>query len=302
MFKRLHSRHIWSLLPIIVILIALSAYFFAPFSSIGQRNHVRKVLKSMTEEERMKLDIFFRLILFKGQFAYSLYGDKPMSEVNYVERCERGDYGGIRYSNLSMANEVLRCGWQIWQQYRSYFPAKNYLLYHFVCENDAENAFILLINKKAFERTFAENRADFIFRFGVDITAEKILEKCLGKNGFLNSDLKSFHELIGILFGYGSINAHLFQRREDLETQIELHPLLGLSYYKQIEKINSQLQFFQDDRNPGLQLMLLPYFVADCNHHQTIALKQKYESQRKDIARHYKNGDFLELTLLQLTE
>ncbi len=48
--------------------------------------------------------------------------------------------------------------------------------------------------------------------------------------------------------------------------------------------------------------MHLPYFATDLEHEQTIILQKKYQKQRQFISQHYKNGDFLELTLLRLME
>jgi hypothetical protein len=43
------------------------------------------------------------------------------------------------------------------------------------------------------------------------------------------------------------------------------------------------------------------HFVADHTHPETIALQQKYREQRGKISAIYAKGNFLEITLTQLT-
>lgn len=256
----------------------------------------------MPAEDRLALDSFFRLLVFRSTFGYVLYGDKPMSMVSYVGSYSSRfrDYGGVRYSHLSVANSILRDGWRVWKKYCHLFPAKNYYIHEFNREN-SKFVSLLIINKTAFGNAIANHRSELIQRFGSQINAEKIFEQCLSSESLYGADLEDDHYLLGILFGYGRHNAQLFQKREELEKLSGQRPL-GLGTFEEIEKINLTLRPFAEESSSRLLLMALPSFTADPAHAETIALKKKYKMQRKRIGERYQSGNFLELTLLKLME
>jgi len=204
-------------IPALIFFAGIIISYIVVMPPIERTNPIRKALRSMPEEDWLALDAFFRILIFKSSFGYTLYGDKPMSLVDYIgEYSDKvTDYGGIRYSHLSIANAILREGWLVWKKYCHLFPSRNYILHQFGKKNDS-SVFILLINRKAFENAFVENHQEFVLRYGSDITAKTMLEKCLSEESLFSKDFKHYHELKGILFGFGSHNAQLFQKREDL--------------------------------------------------------------------------------------
>jgi hypothetical protein len=291
-------------IPALVFFIGIVGAYIIAVPAFEKRDSVHRILSLMPEEDRLALDAFFRILIFKSSFGYVLYGDKPISLVNYVSEYSDGFYGGIRYSDLSIAHAILREGWLVWKKYQHLFPSRHYILHHFDRKN-RNSAFILIINRNAFEDTFAKNYQKFILKYGSDITAEKMLQKCLGEESLFAADVIHCHELQGILFGFGRHNSKLFQEREDLGKLAELHRL-GLripsrAFLEEIDQINSKLQFFGDDDSSVLRLTSLPTFAADLNHVETVALRKKYKMQRRRVAKHYRNGNFLELTLQQFS-
>ncbi len=289
-------------LPTLISLVGVLGAFILIVPLFEKKNSVHKILSLMPQQDRLALDAFFRILIFKSSFGYVLYGDKPISLVDYVSKYSDGFYGGIRYSDLSIANAILREGWRVWEKYQHLFPSKHYILHHFG-RKDRDSAFILMINRNAFEDTFAKNNQKFILKYGSDITAEKMLQKCLSKESLFAADFMYCHELQGILFGFGSHNSKLFQKREDLDKCAELHRselrIPSPAFLEEIDQIDSKLQFFGDDDSSVLRLSPLPTFVADLNHAETVAVKKKYKMQRRRIANRYRNGNFLELTLEQ---
>ncbi|MBI3236478.1 MAG: hypothetical protein HYZ48_02040, partial [Chlamydiales bacterium] len=86
------------------------------------------------------LDSFFREILFFECFAYTLFGDKPVSVCEY-----------------DLENTELFChtskGYKIWKKYAALLPLSNFLFLFY--ENSKKNfCELTLINKKAFQDIF----------------------------------------------------------------------------------------------------------------------------------------------------
>lgn len=284
MFKRF--------IPIGLLLIVVTI-FVTWWPSQNAQKQVRKVLRTLSHDEKTVLKAFFQLLLFESQFAYVLYGDKPAATIAYMEQYNSPHYGGIRYSNLARANSILREGWRIWEQRKDQLPLKNYLLHHHRHKN---RAFVHLINKRALKLAFNKNRIDFVARYGSMVTFEKVL------SDFLNCErIHSYHELMGIILGYGRKNARLFQERENLEKRIITHSLTNQALIKKVDQISKQLKPF-DLSSSRLHFMSLPQFAADSQSKQTQHLKKKYRKQRKEIAKELGKGDFLEMTLIKLMQ
>ena len=74
-------------------------------------------------------------------------------------------------------------------------------------------------------------------------------------------------------------------------------------FQEELDALNHALQQFDDrgilDFNP--LIMSLPGFAADPNAAETQQLKAEYERQYRQIIHRYQKGDFLEITLKQMT-
>jgi hypothetical protein len=251
-------------------------------------------------------------LFLNHDFAYTLFGDKPIScDCSFHDRFD-GLFQGSKEQ------------FRIWEKYLSLFPSNNYIFLFY--EHDASEKYkyeITFINKKALKITFEKHRTKFIDLFGKSITAEKLLALLIERKTLWRTAVKDREDLMGILFGYGKINAELYQRREEIEKVIAHNgnkhsreeipktlskkwflqsrkPCPGFSSFEEeLEDIEQRLSRSYPD-NPQIRKMSLPGFVADYSHQETKALIQKYKQQRKLILQKYQDHGVLETSLLYL--
>ena len=102
-----------------------------------------------------------------------------------------------------------------WKKYQHLFSGGNYL---FLFEEGHEKDLceITLINKSAFHKIFNDHKYKFVEAFGSDINSEKLLNLIVEKKSLSNTRLETREDLIGILLGYGKMNAELFQKRKKI--------------------------------------------------------------------------------------
>ena len=260
-------------------------------------SEAKQLIQSIPKEDCIVLESFFRNLLFFHGFAYTLFGDKPISEEYFeIENPEKPDL-------YISPNRDQR----IWSKYAHLFPSSKYIFLFY--ENTEEHLDeITLINKKAFHQTFAANKQKFLDYFGPEMTSDRLLDLIIEKQSFWNLDLKR-QDLIGILLGYGKVNSELYQKRDELSshrprlTKFRTTPSEGYqSVEEELNHLNETLDSFSKEGKISLHYMRLPSFAADAKHLETIQLRQKYSNQRKQITQRYIHGDVLEITLEKLME
>jgi hypothetical protein len=295
----------------ILALCMASALFFILYSGWGSHS-VAGQLKKLSQEERKCLDLFFRSSFAFDGLGYTLFGDKPITAICYYEpQGINGDvddfYESVVYFS-SPENLRNRHGWEIWQKYANLFPVKNYGVIQ--SKNFIENncTAVLFLNKKAVLNTVRKNIDDFRAVLGAKITPEILLKQMLNSDDVFGKVLKNHQGLIGTLLGYGRHNAWLFQQREELDLMIgrrrfSLKKPSTCFSGEEVRALDQRLAQFDDrgilDFNP--LLLGLPHFAADPHAEETKLLKIKYEKQYREIVYRYQQGDFLEITLGQLT-
>jgi hypothetical protein len=166
-----------------------------------------EIEKNILKEDVKILEIFFQDLLFQRGFAYTLFGNKPIS----IEYYDREDPNKPELF-LSSAE-----GYKTWEKYAGLFPSREHIFLFY--EDDQENLYeITLINKKAFHQVVTENREKFAAFFGPEINSEKLLNLLIQKRCLWNTPMKDRDDLIGILLGFGRHNAELFQKRSEIQS------------------------------------------------------------------------------------
>lgn len=248
----------------------------------------------IAEEDRVVLEAFFRDLLFSEGFAFTLFGDKPISVNEY-------DTDNSELFSKSAA------GYQTWSKYAQLLPESNYLFLFY--ENQMKGFFeITLINKRAVRKVFAQNKDKFLNVFGPKISSEELISLIVEKGSLWNTAIKDREDVIGILLGYGRINAELFQKRSELGlrkggiNKSRTKPSSGYrSTDEELKAISRKLRPFDQRKRSSLSFMSLPGFVADLSSNETVLLKQKYTDQRKQITQKFSKGNILEIVLEQLS-
>ncbi len=297
-------------------LIVLAALVFFYFSENRHRSIALR-LKQIPQDEYQCLDVFFRTYI--DDLGYCLFGNKPMAVFGYrdplVQVKEVDAMFDRFYFTFGPINLNRYRGWELWKKNQRFFPMKNYAFIkskNFI-DNDYEA--LVFINKKEFIETVHNHLSDFRKVLGKEITPEGLLEEVLTSKDVFGDVFKHHQGLIGTVLGYGRNNAWLFHRREEMASSNgAISPLLGrpTNFIKKLSKSFSQEeleafnQILQPFDNRGIldfnPLYLgLPGFVADPNSEETKQLKVRYEQQYRQIIHRYQKGDFLEITLQQMT-
>ncbi len=275
------------------------------FYLIGNQS-VRDTLEVIPKNDQEVLAKFFHVLFNPGNFSYTLFGDKPMSLMDYLTTPFDSD--GVPASSGQLR---FKRGWELWKKYAHLFPLIHYIL----IENPVEhNKFknIILINKKYFIEKVNGHLSLFQKVFGKDISGTLLLKK-IEENPKLLSCFDHHSLLLGILLGYGEHNACLYATRDKLSpfvyrTEFPKIPVKiptpSASFSSLQEEFNSYfplLTLFGDAEYSPLIIGSL-HFVADHKHPETIALQKKYRKMRGEISAIYSKGNFLEVTLSKLTE
>lgn len=283
----------------------------------NRHQSIAQKLKNIPSEEQECLEFFFRSHF--NCLGYALFGDKPMAVMGYNEpKSEVIDIYDMldrSFGVFDPYNLKAYRGWKLWKKYQHFLPMKNYAFVE--SKNFVENSHVALvfINKKAFLNTVAMHLNDFKNVLGDHITPEGLLEEVLKSNDIFGEVLKRHQGIIGTILGFGRHNAWLFHRREEMTVLSgKMSPLLGkprnfvrrvsnAAFQNQLDALDKALQSFDDRATPDFNLLQigLPRFVADPNDPETKRLKIEYEKQYRQIIHRYQKGDFLEITLQQMT-
>lgn len=250
-----------------------SIVIFLMFFNCIKSENIEQIIDKLSCQDREDLEKLFCYFIHQDHFAYTLFGDKPVSIS--------GNFNMTPWENILEihdSGEVMLKQWHVWEKYFNQFTFKNFILYKEVNELTFK---IILINKKFFLKTIEENTDIFENIIGKKIQPEIFLKD-------IEQHKVSFHEsicnsefLLGLLLGYGKHNALLFCQRGKIATYSCLKPF--------------------GDYNYSLIRMDPVHFMADYNHSNTKILQKKYEKQRENISIIFHDGHFLEKTLHQLT-
>ncbi len=280
-------------------------------------------LKNLPKQDKKNLRFLFESFYF-ADFAYTLFGDKPISFTTFYVISFFDNHKKISLLHFSDSynkafnpnNMKFKKCWATWKKYEHLFSKANFI---FLEENNPLNSktkIIFFINKKAFIKTFKcyKNEIQKVTKNYPD--PEFILNKSL-KNRKLFKDFFHKHEgLLGIFLGYGKNNALNYCEREKLYTLLEKKPslevknkLLNLNQKllpfakkdrEEIENLILENNFSAGHAKLLLQYIQLPLFEADPNDEETKILEQKYKEIRKLVIESYKDKNFLKTTLEKL--
>jgi hypothetical protein len=273
----------------IILITFFFVYVFFPIASFLYGINVSDELRKIPEVEQTQLKSLFYKILNQDHGAYTLFGDKPVSIS-----------GSVELTPWDNTIEGIPCGglfwkeWSVWEKHKHLFNPKKYLFFKEQSNNKlVKNSFVFIVKKEEFIKTINKNKRIFEKILDREIVAENILKNIQeNKITFLDS-IKHNHILLGILLGYGKHNAGLFSRkyRDDFETGISCD-------LKKNNKIHLKPC---GDYHYSPLVIKSTHFVADLKHPETRKIQKNFCELRGKISAVYANGDFLEITLRQLT-
>lgn len=287
--------------------------FASQFSLASEtESNVLTTFYSIPAEEQLQIKSLFSDLFKYEQFAYSLFGDKPMSFSDFLlnnysakqllEFLSLKDYCQDTLENFVELSNAVKKKWEIWKKNRSKFRLKKYLLFE---KNIGDQKRIFLINIESFNTIINKNINLFKRIISHNISADKLLAKFKDENNNVSEILHQNVGLLGILLGFGKHNSMLFHYREYLTNKLENK--MKFSIYK-LEEIQNRLKLLDKklqslhEHDPYIIASLNRVcFVADPEHSETITLKNKYDRLNRKINNIYSRDDWFEQTLIQLT-
>jgi hypothetical protein len=288
-------------------------FIFFLYSLLRHQNSpsISEKISQIPLSDRLMIEAFFRILLFDDLGAYVLFGDKPLCWSGYYQSLDKDDIIRFFESNHSVRHSCfLKSGWKIWQKYAHLFPSKKFILNECIeLTKKLHWTNIYLIDKEKVCSMIFSHREDF----------EKVLgEKNFDPNQFLRTYLKSNqplhlllkeHEgLFGTLLGYGRNNSWLFHARSrTFYNPYRFTLCINPKPSPEFGSLSEERDFYDKCMNSfcvgnnAVQLLAIPYFLADLDSQETKNLYKNYIAQKKLIHSIYKNGNFLEITLKQFT-
>lgn len=286
---------------LLAVALAGSAFMIIP----RKTSRPLTVYNRMNEEDRYYLATFLRITLFCDDFAYLLFGSKPIAITNFSKSLPFK----YTYEFVSKLNFEINKGLEIFKKNQHLFSSSNIIVH---LEEDDDYSYLFMINKKNLLKTLNEHIEDFKLVLGPKTTTESLfiqITENIGKDAFFKA-IGQHEASLGILLGYGRNNAWLFHQKKTLLLKLNtLKP--PLKWDSSLEKAFAQIiqktsSFCQEP--PVWRYLLitprihLPHFMADPNSLETKKLKERYEKERVDIKKLFAKQDYVEATLQRLTE
>lgn len=239
-------------------------------------------LQILSEQEREYLTNLFKYLFFMSGFAYTIFGDKPMSFDSIDMTREFKSVDGFDYMAIEHILDGYRTreGWETWKKYAYLFPLKGYSVIFYTAPEHADYVDIAIINHQEFINTVNNHLADFQNVLEQDLKPEQILERYILQDNDVFTRIRNHDGLFGTLLGFGRENAWEYMRRSGGQT---MEGFILEELYD-TERISS------------------PLFKALSNTKETADLRKKYFFQQQEINVIYQRPDFLELVLRKLTQ
>ena len=197
-------------------------------------------------------------------------------------------------------------GWKVWKKYEQFFPLKKFIFVQLEYPDSKHtpaylgHVNVILVHKNNFFSILKRHSQDFKQVIGENFNPHEMLKNAFkGKSlSSLDKRIKRHSALLGILLGYGRENAWHFYELSKLRSKMRK----DLSYREAFEVAQKRIAPFCN-HNYDLQYPIcFPMFMCLPESKETKELKQKYTRQHRKICEIYRSGDFLEITLLKLTE
>jgi hypothetical protein len=271
-----------------------------------QFHHLLNKAENISPDEQQEIKSLFRDLFFYDVFAYSLFGDKPLSisrailnSASQIDKLKLLSLDGYCFSILEHYCEPsthLKKKWETWCKYKDAFQTKKYFLFQ---KKIGSQIRLFIINKAAFLRTVNEHFTLFRHIIGPKFSAENLLEE-MKKEDTDVFDILHHHEgLLGILLGFGKRNSMLFQKREDLIHSLGKDLRKPDMINNQIEFLNHKLKALHEHDACIISSINRIGFSADPTHLETIQIRNKYDQLNRKINHIYSKEDWFEQTLIQ---
>lgn len=270
---------------------------FLIYRNTANNFSIHKRIATIPQNDRVLLENFFRFLYSQGHFVDVIYGDKPMTSVDYNENYTLNVSKDKTYKeNMTLC---LR-GWKAWKKYQHLFPMKKYHFFSKKFSNGDTCYCYVLINKEKCSEVIDSYKEIFSNFIAHKKSLTEIIENLYISRPEREEDLTKYHHSHGLLYGYGEKNVKTFLKIIDLENTLSHHNNLPdtkiASLKKELDSLRKNACFTKSSKNPKYPIQhsgcitLTPdeKIVNHCKTH-------------KEILEVYKSKDFLQILLEELT-
>jgi hypothetical protein len=274
--------------------------FFIFFSTSCEKKNATQI-PFLSSQERTDLSHLFNHLLIQNHGAYVLFGSKPVAELFITPKIsmeeERRTFALLSEEakkNISHDYDTeydLRKCWETWNRLKNRFSSTRYLIADYPLEKDPRCHSILLVNIENTYKLLVENYDFFHKTSGDDFDPLSVIYEIEDSNSEFWGKVLKNQTCLGLLFGYGRVNAHLFptwikRGKIDMPTQAFLEQL---SFNFTVEKI------LPPDKLK-MKNLTLPLFRSLEGSPEI----KRYKKEQRKIKSLYHKGDFLEISLEEL--
>jgi|GEM_PF-6714414 len=254
-------------------------------------------IQNIPQKDIKKIESFFEDLIKWHDFAYPIFGSKPMSLADYNLKVpgQLPFYKKIRsWFRLTKRKDQL----EAWYKYKNEFELNEFIFLDE--EKDLFNCLaLILINQKNMLQLLKTHEAIFKEELGDSFTPESFLETLKNRKLSLGQATKNNQKLLGIMLGYGVRNATLFQERYHLMKKITQGGLAEINELTdKLNRLEEQVGNFSELEEDASISPL--YFLADRYHPETMTLKKQYELDRQNIEHMQQKPHFMDTVLQRL--
>lgn len=252
-------------------------------------------------KDKKRLEYLFRELVDHDCFAYTLIGDKPMSLGAYLDPFSSLNVSLI-FQSLTPRNLQMYFAWKTWLKYQRFFAEIDYMLWAEPNPWIEGGKLIIFVNKKNMNALVHEYEEDFQNVLHIqNLDGEQLLLQ-IKNRPFFSDTLKCHEALIGMLLGYGRINAWLFWNKMQGEKVLISSVWEQEIQDRALEKLTFWNLLFENQKTELSSTMFYPTFMGDPASQETEQIKALFRGNRDRIIEYYKNKDFLESTLALLSD
>lgn len=228
-----------------------------------------------------KIETFLNEFLFVEGGVYTLFGDKPVTEMAIFIGSNEDLIELTPEQSLAATplDPSIAKNWETWKHHIAKLPLKTFILHDRSCPSDPTLRFYSIVNTQAVRDLLHKHKKAFQDITGIDFNEDAIIDE-------FTSDTSSFwqkafqdHYLMGLLYGFGEENA--------------------LYFAKQIATNQTLIRFSaKEDPFASMHQFPIPSFALSPEDTMT----DHYQQQRTKIERLYRNKNMVEVSVQRLTE
>ena len=239
---------------------------------------------NLSTHKKEKIERFLKDLLIENAGIYTLYGDKPISEILFytgnLKSLENAESLNVEQDEIFFVESetILKqlSNWRLWKDYQKTLKLNNFGFIEISPPNQTDYCFYYIINFEAARKVIEENLHDFTSRLGIDLSNYK--KRLMDPQSILWTKGFTDHYLMGLLYGFGKENAEYFVSRISNNEALEHFEIVEGPY--------------NEDNLP------IPLY-GSCKED---VQKQKFYFQKESIQKHLKNKNFVDEVLKKLTE